>query len=153
MIDKIKMLFSTPAAQQAAPVDAAERLRVATCVLLLEVARCDEEFSDEEEGQILQTLRERFSITEEEAQALVEDSTRSREESVDLWRYTHQINKACDTEEKIRIVEEVWRVIYADTVLDGHEDHLVHRIAKLFNLTHGHLIEAKLWVLDEIRGT
>lgn len=153
MIDRIKALFSSPGAEQAEPIDSAERIRVATCVLLLEVAQADDEFSPEEQEQILHTLGERFSITEEEAHALMEESARSREDSVDLWRFTHQINEACGTEEKIRIVEEVWRVIYADNVLDGHEDHLVHRIAKLFNLTHGHLIEAKIRVLDEIRGT
>src|SRR5690606_16761152 len=50
------------------------------------------------------------------------------------------------------ILREVWRVIYADGTLDGHEDYLVHKLAKLLNLNHPMLIEAKMAVLREIRG-
>ena len=56
-------------------------------------------------------------------------------------------------EEKQQIVEETWRVIYADGTLDGHEDFLVHKVSRLFNMTHGMLIDAKMRVLQEIRGS
>lgn len=153
MLGKLKELFAPNAgsAEVPEPEDHEARLRIATCVILLEVARADEEFSVEEQDHILKTLGERFSLSKEEAHELVEVSTQSREESVDLWSFTRQINEACTTEEKIGIIEEVWRVIAADGAIHGHEDYLAHKLAKLLNLNHPQLIEAKVKVLDELR--
>ncbi len=129
-----------------------ERLKLATCVVLIEVASSDDEFSTEERTHILTALSERFSLSSTEAKELLDVASQRREESVDLWQFTHQINELCKPEEKVEIIEEVWRVICADHAIDGHEDHLAHKLAKLFNLTHRQLIDAKVKVLDEFRG-
>jgi len=68
------------------------------------------------------------------------------EGSIDLWKFARIINKEYSVEEKVQTIEAVWRVIYADGRLDGHEDHLVHRLADLLRLSHSQLIEAKLRV-------
>lgn len=154
MLNRLKELFSQ---NKQAPDDArvqneAERLRIATCVVLLEVARVDEEFATEERDHILQTLTERYSLSQEDAGELIEEATRTREQSVDLWHFTHQINESCTKEEKIHIIEEVWRVIAADGAIDGHEDYLAHKLAELLNLNHRQLIDAKVKVFDEVRG-
>jgi uncharacterized tellurite resistance protein B-like protein len=47
-------------------------------------------------------------------------------------------------EEKLQIIENVWRIAYADGRLDKHEDYLVHKLATLLRLSHKQLIEAKL---------
>jgi len=44
----------------------------------------------------------------------------------------------------MHIIEEVWRVIYADGTLEAHEDYLVHKLAKLLNLNHPQLIKMKM---------
>lgn len=151
MLGRIKELFARPEGTQPSAEESEERLRIATCVLLLEVARVDEEFSDEERQHIIETLSRRFSLSESEAQELVDAASASRKESVDLWSFTRQINEACSVEEKEHVIEEVWRVIYADGTLDAHEDWLAHKLAKLLNLTHPQLIRAKVKVLDESR--
>ncbi len=132
---------------QKAPEDAAQdsdRLRIATCVVLLEAAKADEEFSSEERECIVDLLRRRFSLSESEIHELLDVSAAERKESVDLWKFTHQINEACSQEEKILFIEEIWRVFFADGRLDAHEDYLAHKLAKLLNLTHPQLISAKL---------
>ena len=156
MLDRFKEIFAgtrPPALPDTPPVDTRqERLKLATCVVLIEVASADDEFSAEERDHILTALAERFSLSSAEAEELLSVASRKREESVDLWQFTHQINELCKPEEKIEIIEEVWRVICADHAMDGHEDHLAHKLAKLFNLTHRQLIDAKVKVLDEYRG-
>lgn len=134
-----------------AATDATDRRKLATCVLLLEAARADNEFTDEERNAILGLMRARFQLTEAEAQEIIREATAARDESTDLWRFTHAINEGYSQVEKIEIIEEVWRVIYSDGVLDGHEDYLVHKLRQLLNLNHPQLIQAKMKVLDEIR--
>jgi uncharacterized tellurite resistance protein B-like protein len=119
--------------------DHKERIRIATCVLLLEVAKSDEE--------------KKFQLASEATRELVSMAERKRQESVDLFEFTNLLNKHYSTEERINIVEDVWEVIYADKKLDMYEDHFVHRLAKLLRLHHDQMIEAKMRVLDRVRDT
>ncbi len=149
MLRKFRQLLA-PAPQE--PQDPQERVRVATCVLLLEVANIDEEFSDEERNHLLMTMQERFQLSAEEAEELVSTADAARAGSIDLWQFTHSINETCGIPEKIHVMEEVWRMVCADGILDAHEDHLVRKVTKLLNLTHAEGIEAKLKVLEENRN-
>ncbi len=50
-------------------------------------------------------------------------------------------------EDKTRLMEMVWRVVYADGKLDKHEDYLVKKMARLLHIRHSEMINAKLKVL------
>lgn len=151
MFNKFKSLFEVEAKTEATPEDSRERLKIATCVLMLEVARVDEEFSDEERDHILKTLGERYALSEAEALELMDASSHTRSESVDVWQFTNQINKTCDASEKIRIVEEVWRVVVADGGIHGHESHFMRQLGTLLNLGRHQIIDAKVKILEEAR--
>ena len=131
--------------------DEFERIQVATCALLLEVAKSDYEFSSIEKTTIAAILKKEFQISAETIEELMEIAKRRRGESIDLWEFTHLINENYSKEEKIKVVEAAWKVIYADKKLDKYEDHLVHKLARLLRLRHSDLIEAKLRVLDKIK--
>lgn len=131
--------------------DEFERIQVATCALLLEVAKSDYEFSSMEKTTIAAILKKEFQISAEAIEELMEIAKRRRKESIDLWEFTHLINENYSNEEKIKVVEAAWKVIYADKKLDKYEDHLVHKLARLLRLRHSDLIEAKLRVLDKIK--
>ena len=127
------------------------RLPLATCVVLVEAARADDSFTEEERSHIIQTLQQHFALTEEEANELLSEASRASQESVGLFRFTHAINEGFTPEEKRRVIEEVWRIFYSDGTLTGHEDHLAHHLGKLLNLNHPQLMEAKMRVLQEAR--
>lgn len=137
-----------------APHIAAEpnTVHLATCVLMLEAARADNDFSDEERRHILAVLRQRFELTPGEADELLEQAMNVHDESTSLHRFTREINAAFSVPEKVKIVEEIWRIFYADKYLDGHEDHLAAKLRNLLNLSHPVMIDAKMRVLAEIRG-
>ena len=129
----------------------AERLQVATCIILLEVAKSDDGFSSVEKATVEAILKKKFDISAEAVEELMEVASRERKESVDLWEFTNLINENYSKEEKKRIVESAWRVIYADEKLDSYEDYFVHKLAKLLQLDHSDLIEAKLKVKYETK--
>lgn len=128
------------------------RVPLATCVVLLEAARIDSEFTDAERGRIVESMRLRFDLSAEEASDLLDEAMDARDKSTDLWRFTHEINEAYSTAEKLEILGEVWRIFYSDGTLDGHEDHLAHKLRDLLNLNQKQLIDVKMKVLKEIRG-
>jgi uncharacterized tellurite resistance protein B-like protein len=151
MINLKKRLLKKGKAETELPVwDKSQRIQIATCVLLLELAKSDDEFSSLEKKTVTAILRREFQISEEVIEELMEIARRKREESIDLWEFTHLINKNYSREDKIRVIENAWKVIYADKKLDKYEDHLIHKLARLLGLRHSELIERKLKVLDKV---
>ena len=148
MIQKLLRYFQDP--QTTEPdIDPKERLRVATCALLVEVAQSDSDFSEIEKDRIISIMREHFNLSESSAQVLLESAQEEVRESVQLWPFTRLINDNYSIEDKEKVMEMVWRVVYADGKLDRYEDHLTHRIASLLNLSHKQLIDAKIRVISE----
>ena len=122
---------------------------VATCALFLEMASIDGEFTDSERDNIVSILSDEYNLSEQSIKELLITSQAEREGSIDLWKFTNKINQNYSIEEKIRIIELIWKIVYADGKLEKHEDYLIHKIARLLNLKHSELIEAKLNVLHE----
>lgn len=129
--------------------DRRERIQIATCVILLEVAKSNDEFSRFEKATVSAILKRRFDLPDEAVQELLEIANRNREESVDLWEFTDLINEHYSRQEKKEILEAAWRVIYADDKLDMYEDHFIHKLAKLLRFEHRDLIAAKLKIKKE----
>ncbi len=119
-------------------------IRVASCALLVEMTKIDGEFSDSEEEKLIFLLERDFGLSKTHAKELIDAARHELEGSIDLWRFTNLINQNYSLEEKIQVVETIWKVAYADGNLDKHEDYLVHKLAKLLRLTHKQLIEAKM---------
>ncbi len=93
---------------------------------------------------ILSILKDEYAVSPAEADEIINSAQAERDKSIDLWKFTNLINQNFSEEEKIHVLETIWRVIYADKKLDGHEDYLVHNLAKLLRLTHSQLIKAKM---------
>ncbi len=148
MIDLVKKYFGRRARDEGdQDVDASHDIHIATCALLLEMANIDGEFSDSERNGIISILKRDYQLSEKHALELIKASNKELDGSVDLWKFTNLINRNYPLEEKIQIIEMVWKIAYTDRKLDKYEDYLVHKLAKLLHLTHKQLIEAKLKVI------
>lgn len=124
-------------------------VRIAACALFLEMARVDGEFSDEERSRILAILKNEYHLSEDDALELIQATDQELEKSIDLWQFTKRINQGHSEEEKIRIIQMLWKIVYADGTLDKHERYLVHKLSGLLRLSHEELIDAKLRAIRE----
>jgi uncharacterized tellurite resistance protein B-like protein len=121
-------------------------VRIATCALLLEMANIDGQFNESERESIIRILKEDYQLSDEHTMALIETADEELNRSIDLWQFTNLINQNYSIEEKLQIIETIWKIVYADGRLDKHEDYLVHKLSNLLRLTHKQLIDAKLKV-------
>ena len=122
-------------------------IRVATCAILMEMANIDGEFSEAERENIVSILKKDYQLSDEYAAELLETSNKELKQTIDLWQFTNLINQNYSTEERIHIIEMIWKIVYSDGRLDKHEDYLVHKLANLLRLTHKQLIDAKVKIL------
>ena len=124
-------------------------VRRAACVLLLEAAHADNLLTEDELAEVKRAVMRRFGLGEREAFDLIEESEAVRRDSHDLWQFARTVNESLSVGEKTELLEDFWRVIYADGRLQRHEDHLAHKLADLLRLNHKQFIAAKLKVLAE----
>lgn len=120
---------------------------MATCALFLAMAQSDDEFSGVEYDHIITVLRGEYGLTDEYAEELLNISNEKLTGSIDLWQFTNLINQNYAKEDKIRLVELIWRIVYADGHLSDHEQLLVRKLRKMLRVTQREMIDAKLRVL------
>ncbi len=143
----LKKFFQTPDPDEPLDKESLEKkIQTATCALFLEIANSDEHFSEEERSTIIKILKNEFSLSEDEVRALMKKTEHRLDDSIDLWQFTNLINQNFSDEDKIKVLENLWKIIYTDEKLDAHEDYLAHKIANLLRLPHKTLIETKLKV-------
>ncbi|MCP5103762.1 MAG: TerB family tellurite resistance protein [bacterium] len=144
-----KYLTPEPSGETVDTVTQTRRIHIASCVLLLEIAHADDNFSISEKTTIREILAKQVNIPEQDIDEIMALAVRDREQSVGLYEYTSFINRVFSRNEKRTLIESIWKVIYADGVVDQYEDYLVHKLAELLRLDHSDLIAAKI----KTRGT
>jgi uncharacterized tellurite resistance protein B-like protein len=73
-------------------------------------------------------LADRFSLSAAETRELVAAAERAVDQSTQIFRFTDSVVRRVEFADRVRIIEMLWEVVYADGVLDPHEDQLVRRI-------------------------
>lgn len=116
------------------PADRKDDLAHAVAALLIEAARMDDNFDAAERTTIERLLADRFDLKPQAVKSLVETAEQAVQRSTQYYSFTRQINDRLGEEEKVRIIEMLWKVAYSDGVLDPHEDMLLRRIAGLIHV-------------------
>lgn len=107
----------------------------AVAALLIEAARMDNTFDAAERAAVERLLAQRFDLEPQAVKSLVEAAEEMVRRSTQFYSFTRRINDRLSEEERIGIIEMMWKVAYSDGVLDPHEDMLLRRIAGLIHVT------------------
>lgn len=147
MITSLKKLFGTDEPPVTRVLESREPREVATAALLLELARSDFSESAEEHEAIRHLLQRRFGLDDPAIDELIKNATKRANTSVSLHEFTHRLNRELPEEDKIEIIEMLWRVSHADGHIDKHEEHLIRRIAGLLHVSDSERVRMKLKVV------
>lgn len=149
MIDIFKRFFSTATenGQNPADQDNEREVVVAIGALFLEMGRIDETFTESEMAHVLSLLTNKYGLSGEDADALIDEADRELKESVDLWQFAKVINNRYSMAQKEKLIERLWQIVYVDGKMDKYEHYLMNKLSKLLGLSHKQLIDAKLKVL------
>jgi uncharacterized tellurite resistance protein B-like protein len=145
MLNKLtKLLFATAPDSPAAAAPDDHALQLATAVMLVEVMRADTGFHDGERDAVRAGLIEKFALTADEAGVLAELAHTTAQQATDYYAFTSVINERFEMPAKLRMIELMWRVAYADGVLSAHERHVLWRIADLLHVPQGAYVNARM---------
>ncbi|MAO56634.1 MAG: hypothetical protein CMM61_13180 [Rhodospirillaceae bacterium] len=118
-----------------APAADTGELAAATALLLAEAASLDGDFDADEADAIERLLIGEFDIDAAEATALVADARERTDTTVELYSVTRTIKDRMAPEDRVRVLEMIWSVAYADGEVHDFESNLARRVAGLLHVT------------------
>ena len=146
MIESIRALLSRAMSgatlHPAAPAGP-DRTSLAACVLLLELAHADGEFSPAERSHIEGALARHFGLAPAAASELIALAEEARAGAVDEFQFTRVLTAEFDLGQKMVLAEVMWGVILADGQLSEHETYLLRKLANLLEIQPGYLAQAR----------
>ncbi|CAI8429981.1 MAG: Uncharacterised protein [SAR116 cluster bacterium MED-G04] len=120
--------------EKAAPADDGEKLRLAATALLFRALFVDGDADPDEENQIRRIVHDEFGLDDDSVEKLMAEARSSAETAADLYGWTRLVNAEYEPEDKIHLMELLWRVVLADGVVDDHEHALMRRLAGLIHV-------------------
>ena len=111
-----------------------EDARLALTALLVRVARSDNFYDDAEADQIDKLLMARYDLSPFEATALRRQAEKAEEQAADTVQFTRAIKDAVPLEDRIGVVEDLWKVVLADGKRDAEEDSLLRLVSNLLGI-------------------
>mgnify|MGYP001381395890 CR=1 FL=1 len=127
-----------------------KRVEVAACALFIEMAKADGVFTDEERNFIIAEMKSTFILDDDYVNELMQLAEQRIKDSISLYEFSGEINNSFSQDEKIQLIESLWKLIYKDEKLSEYEDHLIKKIGLTLNIEHKQIINAKLWVKQQM---
>ena len=108
--------------------------QVATVALLISTAKYDGAFDEAERDEIMSLIKNYFSLSSDDSNELFKAAIIIEDEANDLQQFTRTLNLILNDEEKLKIIELIWKIVMADGVIDSYEENLVRRLSGLLYL-------------------
>ena len=143
MLNKIKSLFKNEK-KSVLPTKEDYNVNLTCASLIIEVALADKDFDVTEINLLKIILKDSYEISPEKIDSLIESAESTVENNTSLYSYTREINDSLNYEQKIDLLDGLWKISYADGTLDKFEEHLVRKISDLIHISHGDFITSKL---------
>jgi len=142
LVDKVSGALAA-SEREPDPAEREHAIRMATAVLMVDVARADSDFHEYEFELLIDLVKKRFDLTPDEASELTNAAHETAEELVELSRFTQLLHNNLSENEKAHVVELLWKVAYADGRLSKHEDSLVLKISDLLYVNRARVMRLK----------
>jgi len=142
-LEALRAFFSSGASAKDSGAQKPDPVVVAACALLLEIAHADEVFQPEERERIVRHIRNEMGVADSDIQNVLTLAEAQRRDSVDLYHFTRLVAENLSRDERLKLVEAIWGVVYADGSLTESESHLARRIAELLGFQHPEVQAAK----------
>jgi len=139
-----RIVIEKPETQSQSVADI-ERISAA---LLVEIARADHELDEAESASISSALKQSSSLPDAEIDSIVAEAIIDADNTLSLHEHIRLVNEHFDRANKLKLIEQMWRVAAADGNIDRYEDYTIRKLSDLIYVRHSEFIQAKLRVLE-----
>jgi uncharacterized tellurite resistance protein B-like protein len=144
MFETFKKFVSDLADGETHPSRFAENdYRLAAAALLVHAAAIDGVISDVERERLHVLIKRWFDLDDAATDELLSAATTAEQESIDLYHFTSLLGRSLDEDGRLRVVEMMWEIAYADGHVSEFEDNLIWRAADLLGVSTRERVELR----------
>ena len=118
-------------------------IELTAAVLAYEIARSDGEISNDELSLLMQEIEKISQKVGKDATEISNIVEMYSKDSVSFHDFIEDINKSYSKDEKISLLDFMWKIAYADGKLDVDEERLVRRVADLIKIKDIEVLKLK----------
>lgn len=122
--------------------------RLALAAILVHCMAIDGKISDGERERLRSVLGRNYGLSDADLDTLINDAVAAEREAVDLYRFTSVLKRQASEEERIRIIEDLWEIVFSDGESHEFEENLVWRVAELLGVHRRDRIARKRAVVE-----
>lgn len=144
MLDSLRKLLKGLTGEGGeAPRFADNDYRLAATAMLIQLMAVDGHIAEAERVRLQALVETRFALSPEDAEELVREAAVREGEAVDLYRFTSLIMRSVDEEGRLRIIEMMWEIVFADGRVSEFEDNMIWRAADLLGISTRQRVELR----------
>lgn len=135
MLERIQSFFQNLANGGQATEFPPDDLRVAIVALCFQVMEADGTVSKEERQRLRELLEEHYDLSAGRLDALMNAGLEAGKEAVDYYRFTTDIRRHLNEDQRVELIGALWDIVYADGERNEMEDHVIWRVADLLGVS------------------
>ncbi len=132
------------AASEGAATIGERRLQIASAVLMVGVVRADLQSRQDEHHALERAVSRALDLHDDAAALVVRVAEEALAHGASFGAILQQLARELGPEQKLELVESLWRIAFADAELAGHEEYLVRKVAGQLGLSTADLVETKV---------
>ena len=120
-----------------------KNLKLVSLCLAFEVANADDDIDSKEKDLLLNKIKETLDtsvLSEKEIFNAIKEESENR---ISFYDIIHDINVSLEKKEKIKILEMMWEVAYADNILNVDEERIIKRSADMLGIKPSIVLQTK----------
>ena len=132
MFSKLKSIFDKKIEEENEQFDT---VQIAISTLMIQTAVYDGVFDEQEKSEILELIKKYFNFNEDQKLSLFKIAMKVNDDSNDMQQFTRVLNDHLSEEEKLKIIEMLWKIIISDGRIDDYENALIRKISGLLYIS------------------
>ncbi|GDY24741.1 hypothetical protein AHAT_06310 [Agarivorans sp. Toyoura001] len=121
----------------------APNVELAATILLVQLSQSDNQQSNSESAVIMRKIKRLFELTDKEAENLFIQAQTQATQAISVFDFTRHV-KELEYQQRYLFTEALWKVAYADGVIDPQEEALIRQVSDLIYLSHSDYLKAKM---------
>ncbi len=135
MLDRLQAFFQSVMQDRPKSVFAPDDPRIAVAALCLQVMEADGVVRDSERAKLREILNQQYDLDGTELDDLIAAGQSAESEAVDYYRFTTELKRQLNEEQRQQLVGLLWDIVYADGTRSEMEDHAIWRVADLLGVS------------------
>lgn len=135
MLDRLQAFFQSVMQDRPKSVFAPDDPRIAVAALCLQVMEADGVVRDSERTKLREILKQQYDLDGTELDDLIAAGQSAESEAVDYYRFTTELKRQLNEEQRQQLVGLLWDIVYADGTRSEMEDHAIWRVADLLGVS------------------